>query len=60
MLNLHPLSLWSFVLAALSLIGIVILTVTHNAVPDTLTNALYVTLGAGGASGLVAAQKTTN
>jgi hypothetical protein len=52
--NLHPLSLWSFLIALVSLIGIVVLTILNKQVPSQLNDALFVTLGSGGASGLVA------
>lgn len=57
--NLHPLALWSFLLALVCLIGIVVLTGLHDTVPAELTNALYVTLGSGAGSGLVTKPTTT-
>lgn len=51
--NLHPLSLASFFLAVLCLIAITVLTGLHDTVPTELTTTLYVSIGAGGASGLV-------
>lgn len=56
--NLHPLALWSFILAAICLIAVTVLTALHDTVPSELTNALYVTLGSGAGSGLVTKPST--
>lgn len=52
--NLHPLSLWSFLIAMVALIGIVVLSILNKTVPTQLNDALFISIGGGAASGLVA------
>jgi hypothetical protein len=46
--NLHPGSLAAFVLAAMVVVIIGVLTLQHDTVPGTLDNVLYILLGTGG------------
>ena len=52
-MNLHPLSIYGFIVSVLCLVSITVLTGLHDAVPSELPDAMFATLGIAGTSGVL-------
>ena len=51
--NLHPLSIYAFIVATLCIIAISVLTGLHDSVPSELPDALFALIGTSATSGIL-------